>query len=286
MRPSVCSVGWVVMYWRHLPPLLAPFAPGRAVSLLCCVVDVLLTPGNVQFVAANNGLEGPDPVAAVRDVVLSASYMVLGLGDVYLGAPCAVPVDPRHRLVVPKYNPARTYTPEGAVGIGGSYVRVLWCVSCTALLPVCARSTQCTQEPGLGLAQASCLRRGSQPLQRLLGIVYIHTHAPHSTPPPPRPPRQMCIYPMSSPGGYQLVGRTLPIWNAHTRTGPFAPGHPWLLRNFDQAGNRAHYVCAQAHSTFATSPLPRSPPPPHPPPHPPPLPLLIPPPPSHRPCPA
>ena len=24
-----------------------------------------------------------------------AAYMVLGLGDVYLGAPCAVPVDPR-----------------------------------------------------------------------------------------------------------------------------------------------------------------------------------------------
>lgn len=40
----------------------------------------------------------------------------------YLGAPCAVPVDPRHRLVVPKYNPARTITPEGAVGIGGCYM--------------------------------------------------------------------------------------------------------------------------------------------------------------------
>ncbi len=42
--------------------------------------------------------------------------------DVYLGAPCAVPVDPRQRLVVPKYNPARTVTPEGAVGIGGAYM--------------------------------------------------------------------------------------------------------------------------------------------------------------------
>ena len=50
---------------------------------------------------------------------MAASYMVMGLGDVYLGAPCAVPVDPRHRLVVPKYNPARTFTPEGSVGIGG-----------------------------------------------------------------------------------------------------------------------------------------------------------------------
>jgi allophanate hydrolase subunit 1 len=70
------------------------------------------------------GLEG-DPVDAVRKVVFDASYMVMGLGDVYLGAPCAVPVDPRHRLVVPKYNPARTYTPEGAVGIGGTYMCIV-----------------------------------------------------------------------------------------------------------------------------------------------------------------
>jgi allophanate hydrolase subunit 1 len=31
----------------------------------------------------------------VAKVVQQAAYMVLGLGDVYLGAPCAVPVDPR-----------------------------------------------------------------------------------------------------------------------------------------------------------------------------------------------
>ena len=43
---------------------------------------------------------------------------MLGLGDVYLGAPVATPVDPRHRLVTTKYNPARTWTPENAVGIG------------------------------------------------------------------------------------------------------------------------------------------------------------------------
>ncbi|KAK9808039.1 hypothetical protein WJX73_007706 [Symbiochloris irregularis] len=119
-------------------------------------------PSNVDFIAANNGLKGADDV---RQTVLEASYMVLGLGDVYLGAPCAVPVDPRHRLTVPKYNPARTFTPEGAVGIGGSY---------------------------------------------------------------------MCIYPMESPGGYQLVGRTLPIWNTFGRTPPFSRDQPWLLRYFDQ----------------------------------------------------
>ena len=42
---------------------------------------------------------------------------------------------------------------------------------------------------------------------------------------------------MESPGGYQLIGRTLPIWNPFTRTGPFTPGKPWLLRNFDQASH-------------------------------------------------
>lgn len=121
-------------------------------------------PSNIDFIAKNNGIYQNEK-DFVKKTVLEASYMVLGLGDVYLGAPCAVPVDPRHRLVVPKYNPARTFTPEGAVGIGGSY---------------------------------------------------------------------MCIYPMNSPGGYQLVGRTLPIWNMFPRAGPFEPEKPWLLRNFDR----------------------------------------------------
>ena len=57
-------------------------------------------------------------------IVFDASYLVLGLGDVYLGAPVATPVDPRHRLVTTKYNPARTWTPENAVGIGGAYLCV------------------------------------------------------------------------------------------------------------------------------------------------------------------
>ena len=54
--------------------------------------------------------------------MFDASYLVMGLGDVYLGAPCAVPMDPRHRLVTAKYNPARTFTAEGTVGIGGAYM--------------------------------------------------------------------------------------------------------------------------------------------------------------------
>lgn len=119
-------------------------------------------PNNVDFIQRINGLESREQV---RDIVFGASYLVMGLGDVYLGAPCAVPIDPRHRLLTSKYNPARTFTAEGTVGIGGVY---------------------------------------------------------------------MCIYGMDSPGGYQLVGRTLPIWNKFLKNPVFQDGKPWLLRFFDQ----------------------------------------------------
>ena len=119
-------------------------------------------PRNAEFIRRINGLASVDEVARI---IYDASYLVLGLGDVYLGAPCAVPVDPRHRLRTSKYNPARTWTAEGTVGIGGVY---------------------------------------------------------------------MCIYGMDSPGGYQLVGRTLPIWNSYLHNTQFSDNKPWLLRFFDQ----------------------------------------------------
>lgn len=78
-------------------------------------------PSNTEFIRRINGL---DSVEQVRDTVFDAEYLVLGLGDVYLGAPLAVPLDPRHRLVTTKYNPARTWTPSDAVGIGGKYLCV------------------------------------------------------------------------------------------------------------------------------------------------------------------
>lgn len=124
--------------------------------------DAPWCPSNIEFIRRINGLPSVD---AVRDIVFSADYLVLGLGDVYLGAPVATPVDPRHRLVTTKYNPARTWTPENAVGIGGAY---------------------------------------------------------------------MCVYGMEGPGGYQLFGRTIQMWNSWRTTREFAPGHPWLLRFFDR----------------------------------------------------
>ncbi|MFZ5892107.1 MAG: urea carboxylase [Myxococcota bacterium] len=76
-------------------------------------------PSNIEFIRRINGL---DSIERVHEIVFGASYLVLGLGDVYLGAPVATPIDPRHRLVTTKYNPARTWTPENAVGIGGAYL--------------------------------------------------------------------------------------------------------------------------------------------------------------------
>jgi len=119
-------------------------------------------PSNIEFIRRINGL--PDE-QAVKDTIFNASYLVMGLGDVYLGAPVATPIDPRHRLVTTKYNPARTWTPENAVGIGGAY---------------------------------------------------------------------MCIYGMEGPGGYQLFGRTIQVWNTWRQTDVFAKDKPWLLDFFDQ----------------------------------------------------
>ena len=122
--------------------------------------DAPWCPSNIEFIRRINGL---DSEADVRRIVFDARYLVLGLGDVYLGAPVATPLDPRHRLVTTKYNPARTWTPENAVGIGGAY---------------------------------------------------------------------LCVYGMEGPGGYQLVGRTIQMWNRWRRTEYFEK--PWLLRFFDE----------------------------------------------------
>ncbi|GGB63574.1 urea carboxylase [Roseibium aquae] len=119
-------------------------------------------PSNIEFIRRINGLPNEQ---AVKDTIFNASYLVMGLGDVYLGAPVATPIDPRHRLVTTKYNPARTWTPENAVGIGGAY---------------------------------------------------------------------MCIYGMEGPGGYQLFGRTIQVWNTWHQTDVFAKDKPWLLDFFDQ----------------------------------------------------
>lgn len=124
--------------------------------------DAPWCPDNIEFIRRINGLGS---IQDVYDIIFNATYLVLGLGDVYLGAPVAVPLDPRHRLVTTKYNPARIWTPENAVGIGGAY---------------------------------------------------------------------LCVYGVEGPGGYQLFGRTVQMWNRMHVTPCFSTGKPWLLRFFDQ----------------------------------------------------
>ena len=124
--------------------------------------DAPWCPDNIEFIRRINGLKSIDDV---KKILFDANYLVMGLGDVYLGAPVATPIDPRQRLVTTKYNPARTWTPENAVGIGGAY---------------------------------------------------------------------MCVYGMEGPGGYQLCGRTLQMWNTYAKGNLFSKEKPYLLRFFDQ----------------------------------------------------
>ncbi|MDZ5433960.1 urea carboxylase [Pseudomonas fluorescens] len=83
--------------------------------------DAPWCPSNLEFIRRINDLPNLDEV---QRTVFDAHYLVMGLGDVYLGAPVATPLDPRHRLVTTKYNPARTWTAENSVGIGGAYMCV------------------------------------------------------------------------------------------------------------------------------------------------------------------
>ncbi|TVP78372.1 MAG: urea carboxylase [Puniceicoccaceae bacterium] len=127
---------WIASVNAQLPPLEDITVPSRIVHLplswddpstqlatrkymQSVRPDAPWCPDNIEFIQRINGL---DTRQDVYDVVFNARYVVLGLGDVYLGAPVATPMDPRHRLVTTKYNPARTWTPENAVGIGGAYM--------------------------------------------------------------------------------------------------------------------------------------------------------------------
>ncbi|KAM0556069.1 hypothetical protein ACHAPJ_006057 [Fusarium lateritium] len=119
--------------------------------------DAPWLPSNIEFLEKLNGMDD------LTEVLRGAKFVVLGLGDVFMGSPCAIPLDPRRRLFGTKYNPSRSFTPRGTVGIGGQY---------------------------------------------------------------------MCIYATDSPGGYQLVGRTIDIWDSdllYTES-----SKPWLFRSFDR----------------------------------------------------
>ena len=53
--------------------------------------DAPWCPSNIEFIRRINGIEH---IETVKNIVFEASYLVMGLGDVYLGAPVATPLDP------------------------------------------------------------------------------------------------------------------------------------------------------------------------------------------------
>jgi urea carboxylase len=63
-----------------------------------------------------NGLSGLDQL---RRVHAASDYWVAALGF-WPGLCSLMPLDPRSRLVAPKYNPPRTWTPKGTIGHGGA----------------------------------------------------------------------------------------------------------------------------------------------------------------------
>jgi urea carboxylase len=118
---------------------------------------------NVDYVVRYNGLRDRDEL---YETALATEQWTAFIGF-FPGLPFMFPLDPRDAVFVPKYNPTRTWTPEGAVGIGGP---------CYA------------------------------------------------------------IYPVESAGGYQLIGRTLPIYDVQARNEVFRE-NPLLLR----AGDRVRF---------------------------------------------
>jgi allophanate hydrolase subunit 1 len=118
---------------------------------------------NIDYVVRYNGLRDRDEL---YETALATEQWTAFIGF-FPGLPFMFPLDPREAIFVPKYNPTRTWTPEGAVGIGGP---------CYA------------------------------------------------------------IYPVESAGGYQLIGRTLPIYDVRARNEAFRE-NPLLLR----AGDRVRF---------------------------------------------
>ncbi len=148
----------------RLPIAFADSTSGEAVAKYVASIrdDAPNTLGgtNIDYIVRCNGL--PDREALYSSI--EATEWWNAFTGFFPGLPFMFPVDSRFELVVPKYNPTRLWTAEGAVGIGGP------CVA---------------------------------------------------------------IYPVESPGGYQLFGRTLPIYDIAARNAVFQDD-PILIRPGDR----------------------------------------------------
>jgi len=115
---------------------------------------------NIDYIVRYNGFADREELYAA---VLASEQWSAFMGF-FPGLPFMFPLDPRQTIFVPKYNPTRTWTAEGAVGVGGP------CVA---------------------------------------------------------------IYPVESAGGYQLFGRTIPIYDIRQRNAVFRES-PIFMRPGDR----------------------------------------------------
>jgi urea carboxylase len=115
---------------------------------------------NIDYIVRYNGFRDREELYAA---VLGTEQWTAFIGF-FPGLPFTFPLDPRQTIFVPKYNPTRTWTAEGAVGVGGP------CIA---------------------------------------------------------------VYPVQSAGGYQLFGRTIPIYDVRQRNAAFH-ANPLLLRPGDR----------------------------------------------------
>jgi urea carboxylase len=115
---------------------------------------------NVDYVVRYNGLRDREELF---ETFVGSDWWTAFVGF-FPGLPFMFPLDSRDALFAPKYNPTRTWTPEGAIGLGGP------CVT---------------------------------------------------------------IYPVESPGGYQLLGRTLPIQDFNGGNAAFRD-EPLLVKPADR----------------------------------------------------
>jgi urea carboxylase len=170
-------------HYAALPPVEDLSIPSRRITLPLAVNDQwtradiaryvqyirkdapnIINGNNIDYAAMYNGLRDADEFVAY----LMATEWWNAANGFFPGLPFMFPLDPRYAVVIPKYNPTRPWTPEGAVGIAGP-----------------------------------CL----------------------------------AIYPVASPGGYQLIGRTIPIYDPQQRNPAFAE-NPILM----QPGDRVSFT--------------------------------------------
>ncbi|MBR8834581.1 MAG: allophanate hydrolase subunit 1 [Stigonema ocellatum SAG 48.90 = DSM 106950] len=75
---------------------------------------------NPEFVARLNGLRSLDELINYHSTPI---WWVGSVGFV-AGLPILIPLDPSFRLYAPKYDPPRTWTPKGTIGVGGGLTAI------------------------------------------------------------------------------------------------------------------------------------------------------------------